>query len=113
MTNEIKSLQQLIADFVQVRDWNKYHTPKNLAMSVSIEAAELMEVFQWLTNNEANDPATIEKLRSAFEDEVADVFIYLLSFANICEIDIDAIIRKKMNKNETRFPIKKIKGKLP
>ena len=113
MNNEIKSLQQLVHDFVKVRDWTKYHSPKNLAMSIAIEAAELMELFQWLSTEEAENPITIKQLRQEIEDEVADVFIYLLSFSNICNIDINTVIRRKMNRNETRFSIEKIKGKLP
>ncbi|MHA2362909.1 MAG: nucleotide pyrophosphohydrolase [Candidatus Hodarchaeales archaeon] len=111
MVNEINNLQNLIADFVKARDWNKFHQPKNLAMSISIEAAELMEVFQWFTHEEVNN--LMEELKPAIEDEIADIMIYLLSFAKITNIDINNAVRRKMARNEDRFQIKNVKGKLP
>ena len=109
----IGELSSLVADFISRRDWNKYHTPKNLAMSISIEAAEIMELFQWVTNEEAsenvqNDPS----VKIALEDELADVMIYCLSMANTCDIDIAHSIRRKLTENEIRFPVEIVTGKL-
>ena len=109
----IGELSSLVADFISRRDWNKYHTPKNLAMSISIEAAEIMELFQWVTNEEAsenvqNDPS----VKIALEDELADVMIYCLSMANNCDIDIAHSIRRKLTENEIRFPVEIVTGKL-
>ncbi len=109
----IGELSSLVADFISRRDWNKYHTPKNLAMSISIEAAEIMELFQWVTNEEAsenlqNDPS----VKIALEDELADVMIYCLSMANTCDIDIAHSIRRKLTENESRFPVEIVTGKL-
>lgn len=111
--SEIAELQQSIRDFVKARDWDQFHTPKNLAMSVAIEAGELMEVFQWTTTEEANDPVFVEQHRAEVEDEVADVLIYVLSLANKCEIDIPTIVRRKMARNDVRFPPNRVKGRLP
>ena len=109
----IGELSRLVAEFIHNRDWNKYHTPKNLALSISIEAAEIMELFQWVTNEEAtenvhNDPS----LKKALEDEIADVMIYLISMANTCNINIGQAIRSKLVGNEKRFPVEVVTGKL-
>jgi NTP pyrophosphatase (non-canonical NTP hydrolase) len=110
--SEIQELRQIVKKFVSERDWNKFHSPKNLSMSISIEAAEIMELFQWYTNDESNSPNFIEEHRNQIEDEIADVFIYLLSFVNVCNIDLKNAVVSKMKRNETRFPIEKVKGKL-
>ena len=110
--DEIIQLQTLVADFVKARDWNKFHTPKNLAMSISIESAEILEVFQWMTSVESSKPQIIEKFRNEIEDEVADVMIYLIAFVNKCKINLDDVVRKKLTRNEKRFPINNVKGKL-
>ena len=108
-----KELKRLVKNFIHERNWQQYHTPKNLAMSISIESAEIMELFQWYTNEEA-----LEKLRTdpevklALEDELADVLIYCLSLSNTCEIDLASAIRKKLKSNERRFPIDIVSGRL-
>ena len=109
----LKELKSLVKTFIQERNWQKYHTPKNLAMSISIESAEIMELFQWFTNEEA-----LEKIRSdpkvklALEDELADVLIYCISMSNTCEIDLTNAIRKKLKTNKKRFPIDLVSGRL-
>ena len=110
--SEFKELQEIIADFIKRRDWDKFHNPKNIVMSVAIEVGELMEIFQWYTNEECSNPEFIEKNRKEIEDEVADVLIYTLSLANICKLDLHSIIKNKMNRNETRFEVNRVKGKL-
>lgn len=107
--SDIKILQDKVAKFIGERDWNQFHSPKNISMSISIEAAELMEHFQWRTTEESRD--IIEKKRTEIEDEVADVMIYLLSFVNVCNIDLFSAVTKKIERNQTRFPIEKVKGK--
>lgn len=109
----LRELKNLVKVFIQEREWQKYHTPKNLAMSIAIESAEIMELFQWYTNEEA-----LEKIRNdsslklALEDELADVLIYCLSLSNTCDIDLTSIIRKKLKKNEKRFPVDIVSGRL-
>jgi NTP pyrophosphatase (non-canonical NTP hydrolase) len=108
-----KELKKLVKNFIHERNWQQYHTPKNLAMSISIESAEIMELFQWYTNKEA-----LERIRSdpeiklALEDELADVMIYCLSLSNTCEIDLANAIREKLKTNEERFPIGIVSGRL-
>ncbi|MCB0045090.1 MAG: nucleotide pyrophosphohydrolase [Caldilineaceae bacterium] len=108
----VGELRAAVDRFVDARDWTQYHTPKHLAMSIAIEAAEIMEHFQWYTAEESiarlND--TDEKAQVA--DELADVLIYCLSFANGADIDVSAAIRAKLARNETRFPINEVRGKL-
>ncbi len=112
-TDSLKELQLLVADFINRRKWNKFHTVKNLAMSISIEAAEIMELFQWLTNEEAtaqiqSDPDLKAKLR----DELADVMIYCLSLSYHTKIDLNKVIREKLVLNEKRFPVEIVSGRL-
>lgn len=101
----VDQLRAAVRQFVRARAWEVYHTPKNLAMSIAIEAAEIMEHFQWRTPEEARRLVLQdEALRAEVADELADVLIYCLSFANACEIDISAAVQKKLARNETRFP---------
>jgi dCTP diphosphatase len=109
-TTNVEELKTTVAKFVAARDWERYHSPKNLAMSISIEAAEIMEHFQWLTVEEADEAMADPKVREEVEEEVADVLIYCLSFANQTGIDVSEVIRKKLERNEGRFPVEKVKG---
>ncbi|WP_269530753.1 nucleotide pyrophosphohydrolase [Chitinimonas sp. BJYL2] len=95
----VATLRAQVAAFVAARDWQQFHSGKNLAMSIAIEAAELMEHFQWAPPADG----TINKAEVA--EELADVLIYAMSFANTLDIDISAAITAKLAKNETRFPV--------
>jgi NTP pyrophosphatase (non-canonical NTP hydrolase) len=102
----IATLQQAVRDFRDARDWQQFHSPKNLSMSIAIEAAELMEHFQWLTTTEAaalaqNDPAA----RQAIAEELADVLIYCFSLADILAFDVAEIILAKLAKNAGKYPV--------
>jgi dCTP diphosphatase len=108
----LSELQAQIARFVEARDWRRFHSAKNLAMSLAIEVAELMEHFQWLSAEEGaaqlDDPA----VRAAIADELADVLIYTLSFAQTTEIDPTEAILAKLARNEQRFPPDEVRGRL-
>lgn len=99
-TTTIKNLRDLVAAFVAKRNWKQFHTPKNLAMSIAIEAAELMELFQWTHENEPLDGEKLVKLRH----ELADVVIYCLSMANVTKIDLSEAVREKMEMNARKYP---------
>lgn len=104
-STSIADLRSMMARFVAERNWEDFHTPKNLAGSVSIEAAELLELFQWLTPEEAvmksiSDAAFREKLG----DEISDVILYLLSLSNAVNLDIADCIEKKLQKNRIKYP---------
>ena len=112
-SNSLNNLLEKVEKFVKERDWDKYHTPKNLAMSIAIEAAEILELFQWVTIKESIDNvAKDEKLKTALAEEIADVMIYTISLALHTDIDLEKAIIKKLEKNEVRFPINAVKGKL-
>ncbi len=101
----IAALREHLRQFVADRHWEHYHTPKNLAMSIAIEAAELMEHFQWSTpegsQRMAQDPAT----RGEIAAELADILIYCLHLANQMEIEVSSALEAKLALNERRFPV--------
>jgi len=109
MADRLAALEAEIDAFVHERDWTKFHTPKNLAMSVAIEAAEIMEHFQWCTGEEslALEPAK----RDEVANEIADVLIYLLRLSRTLDIDVVAAARTKLAENHRRYPVEKAKGK--
>jgi NTP pyrophosphatase (non-canonical NTP hydrolase) len=100
----VGALQDAIALFAAERQWPQFHTPKNLSSALVVEAAELLEIFQWLTPEESqavmSDPAQVEAVR----DEVADVAIYLLQLARQLDIDLEQAIEAKMRKNAAKYP---------
>ena len=108
----ISALQQAVCDFRDERDWRQFHSPKNLSMSIAIEAAELMEHFQWLTTEEATDLArSAASSRQAIVDELADVLIYCISLADILDCDIGQIVFDKLAKSGAKYPADKYYGK--
>ena len=95
-------LKERIDKFNKDRDWDKFHTPSNLAKSISIEANELLECFQW-----DNDNFNLQDVK----EELADVMIYCIHMANALDVNIEDIINMKMDKNEMKYPVEKAKGK--
>ncbi|MCX5011146.1 MULTISPECIES: nucleotide pyrophosphohydrolase [unclassified Streptomyces] len=98
-------LQRRLADFAAARGWEPYHTPKNLAVALSVEAAELVEIFQWLTPEQS--AKVMEKPETAHRvaDEVADVLAYLLQFCEVLGVDVLDALAAKIERNELRFPV--------
>ncbi|MGW5847822.1 nucleotide pyrophosphohydrolase [Streptomyces sp. NPDC055254] len=98
-------LRRRLADFAAARGWEPYHTPKNLAIALSVEAAELVEIFQWLTPEQSaavmDDPETAHRVT----DEVADVLAYLLQFCEVLGVDVLDALAAKIERNELRFPV--------
>jgi dCTP diphosphatase len=107
----VGALRQAVAAFVDARDWRPFHTPKNLSMSIAIEAAELMERFQWLTPDEAWAATDDPTERAALLDEVADVVIYCLSLSNALDLDVSAAVLAKLQTNEFRYPADEFRGR--
>lgn len=95
----IQFLRDSVANFNAAREWQDYHAPRNLAESISIEAAELLECFQW-----GPDWPDRESQKDELADELADVLIYCLSFANVCEIDVTSAVLEKLQKNAEKYP---------
>lgn len=108
-TDQFEILKTNMNKFLEERDWTKFHTPKNIAMSIAIEAAELMEIFQW-SNPSKKEIINDELILSRIKDELADVLIYSISMGLQLDIDIFACIKDKMNKNHIRFPINNLKN---
>ena len=107
----IKELKKRILDFAQERDWEQFHSPKNLSMAISAEAAELMEHFLWQSTETSRKEVMEEPLRGKIAEEIADILIFTIEFANISKIDITEAITEKMKKNALKYPVEKAKGK--
>ena len=105
----LQGLKSAVQTFVKDREWEKYHTPRNLAESISIEASELLELFQWSLSEEKSPVMEPEKLRR-LKDELADVLVYCISLANATGIDITTVILSKMKKDEEKYPTEKYRG---
>jgi NTP pyrophosphatase (non-canonical NTP hydrolase) len=101
----LAELRRAVQQFVEERDWAQFHTPKNLAMSIAIEAAEMMEHFQWLTPDESEQALEKPSVHAEIEVEFADIMIYMLSFANQANIDISQAVISKVDRNKGRFPV--------
>jgi len=104
-TTTISQLREEVLQFVQERDWEQYHTPKNLGMSIAIEAAEIMEHFQWYSNEKSVELVREPETKNLVADELADVLVYCLILGNQAEIDISSAVRSKIERNRGRFPI--------
>jgi len=100
-----------IAAFVSERDWEQFHSPQNLSQAISIEAAELMEHFLWLTAGQAAAVLDDDERRAAVVDELADVLIYGFSLANALDIDVSTAVREKLARNARRFPEAEWRGR--
>jgi len=101
----VADLKAAIAAFTHARGWEPFFSPKNLAMSIAIEAAELMEVFQWVDNAEARTLAGANPHRDRMADELADVMIYCLTLANALDLDVSTSIARKMEANGRKYPV--------
>lgn len=109
--NNLNHLIKKILSFRQKRDWKKFHNPKNLAISLSIEANELLEKFQWLNEKESQEIIKNKNLKKEIEEEIADVFYYLLLLGYDLNINLEKAFKEKMKDNEKKYPVKKAKGK--
>jgi NTP pyrophosphatase (non-canonical NTP hydrolase) len=107
----VAELRQIIADFVAERDWSQFHSPKNVSMALAIEAAELMEHFQWLTTEDSRELATDPKKLADVGEELADVIGYSFALANELGIDVSSAIRAKMVKNAQKYPADNFRGR--
>lgn len=105
----LQDLKAIAKKFVIDREWQQFHSPKNLSMYTAIEAAELMEKFVWMENNESF--AELDKNRSEIEDEMADVLICLVHFCNAANIDMASAFERKLAEVSKKYPIEKAKGR--
>lgn len=107
----LEDLKQRVLAFARERDWGQFHSPKNLSMALAAEAAELMENFLWATTEDSRALATDPRKREAIEQELADIVIYALQFANQTGIDVAAAIAAKMEINARKYPVEKARGR--
>ncbi len=106
----VQDLKTVVEDFVEERDWAQFHSPKNLSMALAVEASELMDLFKWKTVEEAQEEMKGKLLEDA-TDELADIMIYAIAFANRNGIDIAKAVTSKTEKNKAKYPADKFKGR--
>jgi len=107
----VADLRRALVDFMDEREWQQFHTPSHLSHAIAIEAAELMEHFLWLSEDEEMALLEDEARLSALTDELADVLIYSLTLADTLGIDVSAAVREKMARNARRFPVSRWRGR--
>ncbi len=105
---ELDELIRKIRNFVEERDWDQFHSPKNLAMALAVEASELVEIFQWMTEEESQqlDP----KRKQYAEEEIADVMTYLIRISDRLDIDLLAAVERKLAVNQKKYPANLVRG---
>jgi len=107
----VRQLRELVRRFVAERQWERYHDPKNLSMAIAIEAAELMEHFQWVRSEELGAHLVDPKVRGEVSDEIADIACFLLALANALELDLSDAVRQKLQKNAAKYPAETFRGR--
>ena len=107
-TLDVTHIAQRLADFAREREWEQFHSPKNIASALSVEAAELLEIFQWLTEEQSKQPSreAMERVR----EEVADVQLYLVRLCDLLQIDLAAAVDAKLAANARKYPAHKARG---
>jgi dCTP diphosphatase len=103
-------LATALRSFAAERDWDQFHTPKNLATSISVEAAELLELFQWSRGQKSWDEVADPSIRSRVETELADILLYVIRFADKAGIDLEAVAERKIALNATKYPPERFRG---
>jgi len=110
-TTTLGTLKKEVLAFAQARDWEQFHSPKNLSMAIAAEAAELMEPLLWVTPEESRAVMARAEKRAALQDELADIVVYCLEFANQTGIDLASAITEKMARNAEKYPVEKARGR--
>jgi NTP pyrophosphatase (non-canonical NTP hydrolase) len=105
---DLEELKERLRVFVAERDWDQFHSPKNLAMALSVEAAELVELFQWLTEEESATLDGDRRRRAA--EELADVLVYLVRIADRLDIDLLQVAGEKLERNAVKYPAERVRG---
>lgn len=106
--DELKKLADTLEQFAVKRDWNQFHSPKNLVMALSVEVAELVEEFQWLTEKQSTELSPEKQAK--VKDEIGDVFNYLVRISSKLDIDLISAANDKIKKNEIKYPVEKARG---
>lgn len=107
---DLKTIKEKLRKFSQERDWDQYHSPKNLAMAMSVEVSELLEIFQW-SNDGGIEKIEDKETKKQIEEEIADIFNYLVKFVDLMDLDLEELSLEKIKKNDMKYPVNKFKGK--
>jgi dCTP diphosphatase len=107
---DLDKIQASIREFAKAREWEQFHTPKNLSMALAGEAAELLEIFQWLTEKECPEVMKNEKTAEAVRHELSDILYYLVRMADVLKVDLEAAFWEKFEHNEKKYPVSLSKG---
>ncbi len=110
-TTTVAELRRLLTEFVAEREWQAYHDPKNLSMSIAIEAAELMEHFQWVRSEQLADLRNDANAMAGIREELADVIAYVLALTNVLGLDLASALAEKMDKNALKYPAGEFRGR--
>lgn len=106
----VEKINNEVSKFIEERDWDQFHSIKNLSMALSVETSELVEIFQWLKESESNEVSTNPKLKEQVEEEISDIFIYLMRIAIKSGVNIEDAVLSKIKKNSEKYPVSKAKG---
>jgi len=106
----IELLNSTVSKFIEERDWDQFHSIKNLSMALSVETSELVEIFQWMKEEDSNLVKSNPKLKAKVEEEISDIFIYLMRIALKSDVDIEMSVLAKIQKNAEKYPVEKAKG---
>lgn len=106
----IQKIAEELQKFATERDWDQFHTPKNLATSMSVESAELLELFQWTRGQKDWHEIEEKEIKEKIENEIADILLYLIRFSDLAKIDLEKVALRKISLNAKKYPIEKSKG---
>ncbi len=107
----IEEMKKELIEFINERDWDQFHKPKDVSMALAGEVGEILEIFQWKSEEQIKEILSNPEKKEALRDEIADVFAYTLDLARVCDVDIAKAYENKMNKNRVKYPADKVKGK--
>ena len=107
---DIDQLKSILSSFAKIREWEKFHSPKNLSMAIAGEAGELLEIFQWITEQQSIDIKDNTLIREEISYELADIILYIIQMASQLNINLSKAIFKKIKINNKKYPINKVKG---
>ncbi len=107
---DTQKIDQVVSAFITERDWDQFHSIKNLSMALSVEASELVEIFQWMKEEDSNQVKNNDKLKFKVSEELADIFVYLLRIAKKADIDLEEVVLAKIKKNSEKYPVEKARG---
>ncbi|AOB32398.1 nucleotide pyrophosphohydrolase [Bordetella sp. H567] len=107
---DVDGAAQALRQFAEERDWQQFHSPKNLVMALSGEVGELTEIFQWMSEADSHTAATAPKTARAVRDELADVALYLIRLADVLGVDLNAAVASKLASNAAKYPIETSRG---